>query len=141
MRIGSKNIRRVGEVSKLFVEAGTLVLCSFISPFAAERQLVRSMVDAAEFVEIFVGHRRSKICIARDPKGLYAKANARADQELQRNRVAHMSGRNTPTWCLNTTGVTAACIAETVIKFLLRRGLLDTPSEKKREWPVRTLTA
>jgi bifunctional enzyme CysN/CysC len=68
-----ENIRRVGEVAKLFVDSGTVVLCSFISPFRAERQMVRELVDAEEFVEIFVD-TPLEVCRQRDPKGLYARA-------------------------------------------------------------------
>lgn len=68
-----ENIRRVGEVSKLMVEAGLITLVSFISPFRAERQLVRDMLDDGEFVEIFVDTPFEE-CAKRDPKGLYAKA-------------------------------------------------------------------
>jgi bifunctional enzyme CysN/CysC len=68
-----ENIRRVGEVAKLFVDAGLVVLCSFISPFRAERQMVRELVDAEEFVEIFVDTPLEE-CMRRDPKGLYARA-------------------------------------------------------------------
>ncbi len=55
------------------VEAGLIVLCSFISPFAAERRLVRDLVETGEFIEIFVDTPLAD-CIARDPKGLYKKA-------------------------------------------------------------------
>jgi bifunctional enzyme CysN/CysC len=68
-----ENIRRVGEVAKLFVDAGTVVLCSFISPFRAERQMVRELVQADEFIEIFVDTPLEE-CKRRDPKGLYARA-------------------------------------------------------------------
>jgi len=68
-----ENIRRVGEVAKLFVEAGTIVLCSFISPFRAERQMVRELFADGEFLEIYVDTPLED-CIKRDPKGLYVKA-------------------------------------------------------------------
>ncbi len=68
-----ENIRRVGEVAKLFVEAGLIVICSFISPFKAERKLVRSLLKPDEFYEVFVDVPLEE-CIRRDPKGLYAKA-------------------------------------------------------------------
>ena len=68
-----ENIRRVGEVAKLFVDAGMVVICSFISPFRAERQMVRELVDTDEFVEIFVDTSLEE-CMRRDPKGLYARA-------------------------------------------------------------------
>ena len=70
-----ENVRRVGEVAKLMTEAGLVVLCSFISPFAAERRLVREMVPNGEFLEIFVD-ASIEDCIARDPKGLYKRALA-----------------------------------------------------------------
>lgn len=68
-----ENIRRVGEVAKLMADAGLIVLCSFISPFRAERRMVRDLIGPAEFVEIFVDTPIAE-CIQRDPKGLYAKA-------------------------------------------------------------------
>ena len=70
-----ENIRRVGEVAKLMVEAGLVVLCSFISPFQAERKMVRELVEPDEFWEIFVD-APIEACIARDPKGLYKRALA-----------------------------------------------------------------
>ena len=70
-----ENIRRVGEVAKLFVDAGAIVLCSFISPFRAERCMVRDLVGADEFIEIFVDTPLEE-CMRRDPKGLYARAQA-----------------------------------------------------------------
>ena len=68
-----ENIRRVGEVSKLFVDAGMIVLCSFISPFRAERRMARELVGPGEFIEIFVDTPLED-CMRRDPKGLYARA-------------------------------------------------------------------
>ncbi|MBX2858898.1 MAG: sulfate adenylyltransferase subunit CysN [Cellvibrionaceae bacterium] len=70
-----ENIRRVGEVSKLMVDAGQIVLSSFISPFQRERELVRNMVAEEEFIEVFV-KASVEVCEQRDPKGLYAKARA-----------------------------------------------------------------
>ena len=70
-----ENIRRIGEVAKLMTDAGLIVLCSFISPFRAERRLVRETLTDGEFIEIFVDTPRD-LCIARDPKGLYKKALA-----------------------------------------------------------------
>lgn len=68
-----ENIRRVAEVAKLMVDAGLIVLVSFISPFRSERQLARSLFAPGEFVEVFVDTPLSE-CERRDPKGLYAKA-------------------------------------------------------------------
>jgi len=70
-----ENIRRIGEVAKLMTDAGLIVLCAFISPFAADRQMVRDTVGDGEFIEIFVDTPLDQ-CIARDPKGLYKKAFA-----------------------------------------------------------------
>jgi len=68
-----ENIRRVGEVAKLFVESGLIVLSCFISPFRAERDMVRELLGSGEYVEIFIDVPLEE-CIRRDPKGLYAKA-------------------------------------------------------------------
>jgi bifunctional enzyme CysN/CysC len=70
-----ENIRRVGEVAKLMTEAGLVVLCCFISPFEAERRMVREMLDPGEFVEVFVDVPVEE-CARRDPKGLYAKVQS-----------------------------------------------------------------
>jgi bifunctional enzyme CysN/CysC len=70
-----ENIRRIGEVAKLMTEAGLVVLCSFISPFRAERQMVRELMGEGEFIEVFVDTPLEE-CIARDPKGLYKRALA-----------------------------------------------------------------
>ena len=70
-----ENIRRVGEVAKLFVDGGLIVLCSFISPFRAERAAIRQILEPGEFIEIFVS-TPLETCEARDPKGLYAKARS-----------------------------------------------------------------
>jgi len=70
-----ENIRRVGEVARLMVDAGLIVLTAFISPFQAERQMVREMVGDGEFIEVFVD-TPLEVCEARDVKGLYKKARA-----------------------------------------------------------------
>ena len=70
-----ENIRRVGEVARLMTEAGIIVICSFISPFRSERRMVRELTAPAAFLEIFVDTPLDE-CIRRDPKGLYAKAQA-----------------------------------------------------------------
>ena len=70
-----ENIRRVGETAKLMVDAGLLVLTAFISPFKAERDMVRELVDEGEFIEVFIDTPLD-VCESRDPKGLYKKARA-----------------------------------------------------------------
>lgn len=68
-----ENIRRIAEMSKLFVDAGMIVVTAFISPFRAERQLARDLLAEGEFVEVFV-KAPLDVCEERDPKGLYKKA-------------------------------------------------------------------
>ncbi len=68
-----ENIRRVGEVAKLMVDAGLVVLTAFISPHRAERQMVRDLLPEGRFIEVFVDTPLA-VCEARDPKGLYKKA-------------------------------------------------------------------
>ncbi len=68
-----ENIRRIGEVSKLFVDSGLIVLTAFISPFQKERDAVRNKVAPHEFIEVFID-TPIEICEQRDPKGLYKKA-------------------------------------------------------------------
>lgn len=70
-----ENIRRIGEVSKLMVDAGLIVLTAFISPFQSDRDMVRRLFEESEFIEIFVDVPLA-ICEKRDPKGLYKKARA-----------------------------------------------------------------
>lgn len=82
-----ENIRRVGEVAKLMTEAGLIVICSFISPFRAERRMLRELTAPTDFLEIFVDTPLDE-CIRRDPKGLYAKAKA--------GRIEHFTGLDSP---------------------------------------------
>lgn len=82
-----ENIRRIGEVAKLFVDAGVIVLTAFISPFRADREIVRSLVEPGQFIEI---HARAPldVCEQRDPKGLYKKARA--------GEIPHFTGIDSP---------------------------------------------
>lgn len=82
-----ENIRRVGELAKLMVDAGHIVLVSFISPFLRERQMVRQMVEPGEFLEVYVNTPLS-VCESRDPKGLYKKARA--------GEIRHFTGIDSP---------------------------------------------
>jgi adenylylsulfate kinase len=68
-----ENIRRIGEVAKLFVDSGQIVLSAFISPFREDRELVRNMFEADEFIEVYL-KCPIQVCEDRDPKGLYKKA-------------------------------------------------------------------
>lgn len=69
----TENIRRIGEVSKLFVDSGQIVLTAFISPFIKDRELVRDLLEADEFIEVYIKCPVDE-CEKRDPKGLYEKA-------------------------------------------------------------------
>jgi bifunctional enzyme CysN/CysC len=117
-----ENIRRVGEVAKLMTEAGLIVLCSFISPFRAERQMVRELIQPSEFIEIFVDTPLDE-CIRRDPKGLYAKARA--------GRLEHFTGLDSPyeppespELHVTTVGETPENIVQDVLKELRRRNII-----------------
>ena len=68
-----ENIRRIGEVSKLFLDSGIIVLTAFISPFKSDRQLVRSLFEKGQFLEVFIDSSL-ETCEKRDPKGMYKKA-------------------------------------------------------------------
>lgn len=70
-----ENIRRIGEMAKLFVDAGLIVMTAFISPFSAERRLARDLVENDEFIEVHMSTSLD-VCEERDPKGLYKKARA-----------------------------------------------------------------
>jgi adenylylsulfate kinase len=70
-----ENIRRIGEVAKLFVDSGTIVLTAFISPFIADREQARALLLPGQFLEVFIDTPLS-VCEQRDPKGLYKKARA-----------------------------------------------------------------
>ena len=87
-----ENIRRVAEVAKLMVDAGLIVLVSFISPFRAERRMARELFAAGEFVEVFVDTPLAE-AERRDVKGLYKKARRGRAQELHRHRLALRAAR------------------------------------------------
>ncbi|MCP9820483.1 adenylyl-sulfate kinase [Synechococcus sp. Cruz-9H2] len=70
-----ENIRRIGEVAKLFLDAGVITLTAFVSPFRADRDRARSLVQPGDFIEIHCAAELA-VCEQRDPKGLYAKARA-----------------------------------------------------------------
>jgi bifunctional enzyme CysN/CysC len=70
----AENVRRISEVAKILVDAGLIVLVAVISPFEVDRQRAKSLFDAGEFFEVFVD-TPVDVCVDRDPKGLYKKAN------------------------------------------------------------------
>jgi bifunctional enzyme CysN/CysC len=77
----TENIRRVGEVAKLFADAGVICVTAFISPYQADRDLVRRIMPGDRFIEVYV-NAPLEVCEQRDPKGLYAKARAREIKEF-----------------------------------------------------------
>ena len=117
-----ENIRRVGEVARLMVDAGLIVLVSFISPFRAERQMARAQVAPGEFVEIFVD---TPIAVAetRDPKGLYKKARAGQLKNFTGIDSPYEAPEN-PELRLDTTQLDAEQAAERIVEHLEKAGLL-----------------
>lgn len=114
-----ENIRRIAEVARLFVDAGLIVITSFISPFRSERQMARELLGAGEFLEVFVDAPLAE-CERRDPKGLYRKARA--------GKIAHFTGIDSayeppaaPELVLRTAELSAEEAAERVVG-LLRQG-------------------
>jgi len=117
-----ENIRRAGEVAKLMTESGLIVLCSFISPYQAERDMVRHLVSAGEFIEVFVDTPIAE-CIRRDPKGLYAKAQA--------GKIKNFTGLDAPyeppgapEIHLHTVGNDAVQLADQVVRSLVERTII-----------------
>ena len=106
-----ENIRRVAEVARLMIDAGLIVIVSFISPFRAEREFARSLFEPREFYEIFVDTPIS-ICEQRDPKGLYAKAR-RGDLKQFTGIDSPYEPPEVPECRLDTLGKTAeSCVNE-----------------------------
>jgi bifunctional enzyme CysN/CysC len=114
-----ENIRRVAEAARLFVDAGLIVMVSFISPFRSERRMARELVGDGEFIEVFVD-TPLEVCEARDPKGLYRKARA----GLIRNFTGIDSSYEPPEQAelaLKTRDTSPAALVEIVIAELRRR--------------------
>ena len=118
-----ENIRRVAEVAKLMVDAGLVVITAFISPFRSERQSARALLEASEFIEVFVD---TPIGVAeqRDPKGLYKKA--------RRGELKNFTGIDSPYEAptspeirIDTTELTAEAAAEQIVAALQAKGMLD----------------
>ncbi len=116
-----ENIRRAGEVAKLLVDAGLIVLCAFISPFRAERRAIREALAEGEFIEVFV-NTPIEVCERRDPKGLYSKARA--------GIIANFTGIDSPyetpdapELSLLTTQSPPQQLADEVIAFLETSGV------------------
>jgi bifunctional enzyme CysN/CysC len=117
-----ENIRRIGEVSKLMTEAGLIALCSFISPFHAERAMVRELLEDGEFIEIFVDTPLEQ-CIARDPKGLYRRALAGEIKNFTGVNAPYEPPEN-PELHLKAGERSADVLAQEVVEDLVRRGIV-----------------
>ncbi|WP_407158748.1 sulfate adenylyltransferase subunit CysN [Bradyrhizobium sp. STM 3557] len=116
-----ENIRRVGEVAKLMTDAGLVVLCSFISPYRAEREAVRSLVPSGDFIEIFIDTPIEE-CVRRDPKGLYAKAKAGTIKNFTGFDAPYEAPEH-PELHVTTVGRTAEELADLIIAELRLRGI------------------
>jgi bifunctional enzyme CysN/CysC len=116
-----ENIRRAGEVAKLFLDAGLIVLGSFISPFRAERQMLRELLPVGEFLEIHVD-APIETCLSRDPKGLYAKAEAGLIPNFTGISSPYEAPEN-PDMHIKTGDFTAEECAEQVLQALRGKGI------------------
>ena len=118
----AENIRRIGEAAKLFVNAGTIAITAFISPYRADRDKVRALLEPGEFIEIYM-NTPLELCEQRDPKGLYKKARA--------GEIKGFTGINDPYEAPeNAELVLDGCkpideLAKEVLAFLETRGLLS----------------
>ena len=117
-----ENIRRVGEVVKLMVDAGLITLVSFISPFRAERRMARELVEADEFLEIFIDTPLAD-AEARDRKGLYKKARAGEIPNFTGITSPYERPEN-PEITIDTTRQTAESAAQMILRALEERGML-----------------
>jgi bifunctional enzyme CysN/CysC len=118
-----ENIRRVGEAAKLFVDAGLLVLTSFISPFRSERRMARELLGEGEFIEVFVD-TPIEICMQRDPKGLYLKAKAGEIKNFTGIDSPYEAPAN-PELHIKTEDADAATHAAAIVAYLRERGFVS----------------
>ncbi len=119
----TENIRRVGEAAKLFVEAGIVVLTAFISPFRSDRQRVRELVPAGDFIEIFC-QCPIEVCETRDVKGLYAKARAGQIKEFT-GISSPYEAPQAPELAVDTARFTIEESVEQVIALLRAHGVIE----------------
>ena len=117
-----ENIRRIGEVAKLFLDAGVIVLTAFVSPFRADRDKARDLVEAGDFFEIFCAADLD-VCESRDPKGLYAKARSGAIKEFT-GISSPYEAPDTPELKIDTGAQELAESVEVVIRALQDKGAI-----------------
>ena len=122
-----QNIRRMSEVAKLMVDAGLLVIVSSISPFRAERQLARELVEEGEFLEIFVDTPIGE-CERRDPKGLYGRARAGKLKNFTGIDSPYEAPEN-PDIRIDTQALSAEQAAELIVGVLQDSGMLSAPGD------------
>jgi adenylylsulfate kinase len=119
-----ENIRRIGEMAKLFIEAGVIALTAFISPFRADRHRVRNLVAEEDFIEIYC-RCPLEVCESRDVKGLYRRARAGEIREFTGISSPYEEPENAEL-VVDTAGNTLEACVEQVVEFLRQRGI--TPS-------------
>jgi len=118
-----ENIRRIGEVSKLFVDSGSIVLTAFVSPYQEDRKLARDMVEPEEFVEIYVKCPVEE-CENRDPKGLYKKARNGEIPEFT-GISAPYEEPITPELTISTDETSVEQSVEMIITYLKKQNIID----------------
>lgn len=120
----TENIRRIGEVAKLFAESGVIALTAFISPYRSDRDRVRGIHGDGDFIEVFV-NCPLEVCEQRDPRGLYAKARRGEIPEFTGISAPYEAPFN-PELTLDTHGESEEESARKVIELLEARGVLRT---------------
>jgi len=118
-----ENIRRIGEVCKLMTDAGLITMASFISPYRAERQMARDLLEEGEFIEVFV-NTPLEVAEKRDVKGLYARARAGEIKNFTGIDSEYQAPEN-PEIEIDTTAMTAEEAADLVIEFMTERGFFN----------------
>ncbi len=116
-----ENIRRIGEVAKLFLDAGVITLTAFVSPFRADRDRARSLVQPGDFIEIHCAAELA-VCEQRDPKGLYAKARAGVIKDFT-GISSPYEAPDSPELRVDTGGRLEENVAQ-VISYLEHQGLI-----------------
>lgn len=119
----TENIRRIGEVAKLFTEAGVINITAFISPYRADRDLVRGVMRPGDFIEVYVACDLDE-CEKRDPKGLYKKARAGQIPEFT-GISAPYEAPDKPELTVNTTKETAEQSVGQLLAYLEKKGYLS----------------
>jgi adenylylsulfate kinase len=117
-----ENIRRIGEISKLFVDAGMIVITAFISPYLEDRSLARSVLEEGEFIEVYIKCSLDE-CEKRDPKGLYKKARTGEISEFT-GISSPYEEPNSPEITIETDRLSIKESAEQVIHYLMENGLI-----------------